>query len=234
MAHARQLLEPITRRVLFAAVWFLWPAFGASAQNMPGPPQPVPLPHPDLVPPSIPSPSPPLWLIISASVLGLLLLGLILWLLFRQPGGGAAAEAVPPLSRAQKRLQALLLECDTLPPDETAHRVSVILRDYQEGRYLVPAPYRTREELYEHGEFHTRDMIQKRFGPLATHSDRLAFAPAPVTKEEARVLVHDSIEALQQEAYYLTESQNSPPPLPAPPVAAPPALPQETTPPGSP
>lgn len=233
MTHARQLLGLYFARCASCVAVLLLVAFGAMAQNMPGVPQPVPLPHPDLIPPSIPAPGPPLWLIIGGSVVVLLLFALVIWILVKQPAS-SAAPATPPLSRAQKRLQELLLECDTLPPDDTAHRVSVILRDYQEGRYLVPAPYRTREELYEHGEFNTRDVVRKRFGPIATHSDRLAFAPLPATKEEARALVRESIEALQQEAYYLGESLNSPPPLPAPPAATPPPLPQATTPPASP
>jgi hypothetical protein len=207
--------------------------FEVTAQNMPGPPEPVPLPHPDLAPPSIPAPGGPLWLIIGGSAVALVLFVLLLWLLFKQ-SAPATTSSTPPLSRAQKRLQELLLECDTLPPDETAHRVSMVLRDYQEGRYLVPAPYRTREELYEHGEFKTRDVVRQRFGPIATHSDRLAFAPVPATKEEARALVQESLDALQQEAYYLAEPLKSPPPLPGLPAASPPPLPQETTPPASP
>jgi hypothetical protein len=224
--------SPLSHRFWQTAVWLLMPVCGAMAQGLPQP-KPVPLPHPDLVPPQIPPPGPPLWILIAGVALVLLLTAFVVWILFKKKKLVPEPQP-PPLSQAQKRLQALLLQCDALPPDETAHQVSVILRAYQERRYLIPAPYRTREELYDRGEFSVRGAARDRFSPIALLCDRLAFATVPATRAEARQLIQQSLDALQQESYHVTESRSAPPPLAADASVTPPPLPQEIRPPAAP
>jgi hypothetical protein len=101
---------------------------------------------------------------------------------------------------ARKRLGELLAECHSLPPDEVGHQVSVIVRDYQEARYAVPAPYRTREELYEKYTMTNNEKLRARFEPLAELCDRLAFAPAPSTAAQAEALIQSALDALDQES----------------------------------
>jgi hypothetical protein len=214
----------ILHRTFRMAVWLLMPVCGAVAQGLPQGPKHEPLPHPDVAPPSIPGPGLPLWLVIGVITLAVLLVALVLWFAFRKTVRPPALPP-PPLTQALKGLQALLLESDSVPPEETAHQVSVVLRHYQQRRYLVPAPYRTREELYDQGEFNVRGPAPARFKPIALLSDQLAFASVPATKKEARELVQQSIDALQQESYHVAESPKTPPPLPSAPLPPPPSIP---------
>jgi hypothetical protein len=77
----------------------------------------------------------------------------------------------------------------------------MIIREYQAARYAVPAPFRTREEIYEKTEALPGGPQRTRFAPLAMSCDRIAFAPSPTTPAEAEALVKSAVEALREEAY---------------------------------
>ncbi len=168
-------------------------------ESPPSPPKFTPLPHPDLPKPIITELGLPLWLIITGVVIALLLVATVIWLLLHR-GKAPIAPPALPLTRANQRLKELLAECQSLPPDEIGHRVSVIVRDYQAVCYAVPARYRTREELYENDKMPNSEMPHARFEPLAELCDRLAFAPAPSTTEQAETLIHSALDALDQES----------------------------------
>jgi hypothetical protein len=137
----------------------------------------------------------------------------------------APVEAVSPLKVALGRLDALEHELDHLTPDELAHRVSVILRDYLQARYGVPAPYRTTQELYGDSAIQAREGLRERFGPVAEFYDRLEFAPQPSTRADCTKLIEDAGRALRDEKRYNPSS--FPPPLQVA-RAAPPPLPTNT------
>lgn len=189
-----------TRDVAWTCLAFALTVPNLSAQSSP-PTQPklTPLPHPDLPKPILTDPGLPLWLVIVGALVALLLIAVVVWLLLHR-GHTPMQPPALPLARARKRLRALLAECHTLPPDEVGHQVSVIVRDYQEARYAVPAPYRTREELYEKNTMPHHEKLQARFEPLAELCDRLAFAPAPSTTAQAEALIQSALDALDQES----------------------------------
>lgn len=187
-------------------VWFLCAspfigAGGALAQLEPAGPTLTPLPHPELPKPAdLPQASPP-WLYILCGAAAAILFAVVIWMLFRSQAR-KAAPIVPPLTLAHRRLLDLLAAAGELDPSETGHRVSAIVRDYQMGRYRVPAPFRTREELYDRHEFAADDERRERFASVALTCDQIAFAPAPATRAEAESLVRSAIEALRREVFH--------------------------------
>jgi hypothetical protein len=169
--------------------WFL-------AQGQPAPSLP-PLPHPEKfeVPPVVEGP--PWWLYAGGLLLICALAGLVIWLLFRarKPATPAAPR---PWNRAMDALHQLRARADSQPHAETAHQVSEILRLYFWERYHIPAPFRTRRELFElEAPKASQRVVQ--YAPLAALWDELSFAPVPVTQEEALTLVNRAISHLQED-----------------------------------
>lgn len=172
-----------------------------TAQESPLPqPKLKPLPHPDLPKPILTEPGLPLWIVIAISLIGVVLIAVVVTLLLHR----RKASVVPPempLSRATQRLKQLLAECSSIPPDEVGHRVSVIVREYQQACYSVPAPYRTREELYKNSALTKDETLRARFEPLAEFCDRLAFAPAPSLTAQAEALIQSALDAMRLEPH---------------------------------
>ena len=187
-------------------VMFAWSGmiFSQQPPQQEGPGLP-PLPHPEIpTPPEFHPPQSP-WLIVGASVILLMFVGMVIWLLTAKRKTPAAPEE-SPVVEANRRLRSLLAECDQIPPASVAHFVSVILRDYQNRRYHIPAPFQTSEEIFRappasapgtSAERTTQHF--QRFEPLARIYDRLEFAPQIKTASEARSLVEDSIKAIREE-----------------------------------
>jgi hypothetical protein len=181
----------------------------------------IPLPHPQIAPPVVPPEPVSRWFLIAAVVSAIVLLALVVWLLLMRKST-AQVEAVSPLKVALGRLEALEPELDRLTPDEVGHRVSVILRDYLQARYGVPAPYRTTQELYGNSAIQAREGLRERFGPVADFYDRLEFAPQPATRADSATLIQEAIRALRDEKRYnpgsypppLNVARTTPPPLP--------------------
>ncbi len=161
----------------------------------------TPLPHPDIAQPAMLEPAVSAWMIAFASIGLLALLVLLLWLLFRKRVSLPPIQH-PPLKQALARLETLRTQVDQILPSEVAHRVSVILRDYQLGRYSLPAPYRTSEELYGNKATVERPEIKERFAPLSAIYDRIEFAPGSATKAESLELIDAATRALQEEKRY--------------------------------
>lgn len=189
---------------------FLWlmpfiAAGGALAQNEPAGPKLTPLPHPELPKPVEVAQASQPWFFILCGAVAAVLFVVVIWMLFRRQTRKAPPE-VPPLTLAHRRLLDLLNEHEELEPAETGHRVSVILRDYQMGRYRVPAPFRTREELYDLREFTADEERRGRFASVALTCDQVAFAPAPTTRMEAGSLVRAAIETLRHEVFHAEDA----------------------------
>jgi len=199
---------------LSSSVLLLLSATAAHAQlqlpNGAAQPQEEKLPFPDIPAPTLPAEAPPFWIFMSGGIALLLLAVFLIWLLFR-PSSGARKPPAPPLPEALKKLQELRTHLADLPPPEVAHRVSVILRVYQQRRYAVPAPYRTSEELYRSVSASLKAGVQERFGPLAEVYDRIAFAPLPTTPDDASRLIDAAQSALEKES---ANPVVMPPPLP--------------------
>jgi len=199
------------------AFFFVCSAAVALGQiQMPGGPKLTPLPHPDIAPPQIPEPGLPWWVYVAGGAFLIAFVALLLWLLLRR-SGSSGGPYVSPVKLALDKLATLQGQLDEVPPAEAAHRVSVILREYQEGRYAVPAPYRTSEELYHSLAPALKDGVQERFSPLAEIYDRLAFAPVPSTRSDAASLISAAQRALEEER---DASRFQPPPLPTAPDQA--------------
>jgi len=186
----------------------------AHAQAPQAPP-PQPLPHPELPPVPAPPVEIALWVWIVSSLLIALLLGLVLWLLLR-PRPLRPASPVNARQIALRALRTLHSESDSLPPPEIGHRVSVILRQYLENRYRIPAPYRTTPELFSPAAtvrpVATTGLLQLRpvptspppsivsqFAPLAEFWDQLSFAPSPATPAESRSLIELAILRIEED-----------------------------------
>ncbi len=181
-------------------------------------PEPIPLPHPDLAPPEVP-PAPVAWWLIALGIVAvLILLGVVIALLFRLRKE-VPRETVSPLKVALDRLEGMQWELSRLPPSEAAHRVSVILRDYLQARYSVPAPYRTSEELYSTQAIQAREGIRERFGPVAEFHDRMEFAPQPATLADCTKLMEEALQVLRDEKRY--SPSTTPPPIPKNPPSLP-------------
>jgi hypothetical protein len=178
--------------------------------QVPGEQDLVPLPHPQIAPPAVPPEPVSWWFPIAGGVAATVLGALVIWLLFMRKSD-ATTETVSPLKVALGRLEALQLELDRLTPDELAHRVSVILRDYLQARYGVPAPYRTTQELYGNSAFQAREGLRERFGPVADFYDRLEFAPQPASRADCAKLIEEAVQTLHDEKRYVPSSY--PPPL---------------------
>jgi hypothetical protein len=170
-----------------------------------------PLPHPEIAPPALPAEATSGWPLVLGGIVALGLLAVVVWLLFLRKSE-TTEQAMPPLKHALQRLEALRKLLDQLTTGEAAHEVSVILRDYLQARYAVPAPYRTSEELYNEAAIQARDGLRERFGPVAEFYDRLEFAPRTATRQDIEKLVEEAIKVLRDEKRYSPGAL--PPPLP--------------------
>jgi hypothetical protein len=192
--------------------------FLAQAPGQPQAPPLQPLPHPDL--PELP-PVPAeiaTWVWIVGGVITLIMLVLVLWLLLKPRPLRPQLKANPRTGTLQA-LRQLHSSVSTLPPPEIGHRVSIILRQYLEDRYHIPAPARTTPELFAKAsdlpptprvastgllEVHTVKSLAPvkvvaPFAPLAELWDRMAFAPLPATEKEALQLVTAAIQRIEED-----------------------------------
>jgi hypothetical protein len=172
-------------------------------------PKLTPLPHPEVAPPALPQEPKPILPIVGA-IFGVfvaltVLILLVIWRMKVRP-----PKLVSPATIAIKRLTALKAELSTLAPPEAAGRVSIILREFQEAGFAVPAPYLTSDELYHQPDGPLADAVRERFGPVADLYDRLSFARKPATKEEAEALIQTAMQAVSE--VKLVQAPPLPPP----------------------
>ena len=165
-----------------------------------------PLPHPDL-PPAREVASPPAWWVAWAiGAVVLLFLGIIVWLLLR-PKPAAHIPPRQPISSCLRALNELRGRVDFVPPAETSHRVSQILRRYLSERYAVPAISRTTPEIFNQlRDFQpgvpiprAQGVWKERFAPVAQWCDDLSFMPVPATTQAALALIDQTIAKVEEE-----------------------------------
>lgn len=190
----------------------------AQAPGQPQAPPLQPLPHPELPePPPVPAEI-ALWVWIVGGVIVFIMLALVLWLLLK-PRPQRPQVRPHPRAGTLRALRQLHGSVSTLPPPEVGHRVSIILRQYLEDRYHIPAPARTTPELFAKAaelpptprvastgllEVHTVKStapakVVAPFAPLAELWDRMAFAPLPATEREAAQLVEAAIQRIEED-----------------------------------
>jgi hypothetical protein len=161
-----------------------------------------PLPHPEIPSPPLMLSAMPLWLLGLIALGGLLLIGIILWLIFK-PKAFTPAAAERPVKQALKALAKLRADAPTLPPGHVGSQVSAVLRRYYLQRYGVPAPYRTSQELFPPGtapeEGRQRKQWRERFDGLAEIYDTLEFSSAPATVTDSQALIDTAIARLEEE-----------------------------------
>jgi hypothetical protein len=177
------------------------------------PPKLTPLPFPDVARPPLPAEPTPWLVVIGGGLLITGLVALLLWLLFKLPR--LSHPRPSPLARATALLEELKTHLGAMPAGEVSHHVSVILRDYMEGRYDVPALARTTPELYERNANALLNSLRERFSPVAAMYDRLSFAPQAASREDAASLVESALLVLRNEKSNLPAAISVPPPLPA-------------------
>jgi|688.fasta_scaffold14807_2 hypothetical protein len=182
--------------------------FQASAMlaQMPQLPAAPALPHPDL-PGAREVVSPPAWWMPWAmGLLILVFLAIIIWLLLR-PKPAAHIPPRQPLSSCLRSLNELRGRVAFVPPAETSHRVSQILRRYLSERYSVPAISRTTPEIFS-GLRHFEPGVpvpraegawKERFATVAQWCDDLSFMPVPATAEAALALIDQTIAKVEEE-----------------------------------
>jgi hypothetical protein len=151
--------------------------------------------------------SPPAWWV-AWGIGGLILifLGIIVWLLLR-PKPAAHIPPRQPLSSCLRALNELRGRVDFVPPAETSHRVSQILRRYLSERYAVPAMARTTPEIFsglrqfEPGVPIPRaeGVWKERFVTVARWCDELSFMPVPATPQAALALIDQTIAKVEEE-----------------------------------
>ena len=209
----------LSHRLWNVSLFMLLGAFALPLQaQRAAPPQAplTPLPHPEIAPPVVPPLAGPIWPVALSAVVGLLLLALVLWLLFRRKSH-AVKQPEPPLQRATALLKSLQGRLDGMSAGDAAHEVSVILRDYLQARYAVPAPYRTTQELYGNPKnAQAREDLRERFQPVAEFYDKLEFAPQPASRAECEKLIASALEVLHGEKPAAETPAKLPPPLPMP------------------
>ena len=174
--------------------------------QMPQLPAAPALPHPKL-PDALEVASPPAWWVAwSIGGLIMLFLGLIVWLLLR-PKPAAHIPPRQPISSCLRALNELRGRVDFVPPAETSHRVSQILRRYLSERYAVPAIARTTPEIFNDlRQFHpgvpiprAQGVWKERFAPVAQWCDDLSFMPVPATAQAALALIDQTIAKVEEE-----------------------------------
>lgn len=182
--------------------------FKASAvlAQMPQLPVAPGLPHPDL-PDAREVASPVAWWVPWAiGGLVLILLGFIVWLMLR-PKPAAHIPPRQPLSSCLRALNELRSRVAFVPPAETSHRVSQVLRRYLSERYAVPAISRTTPEIFSGlRQFdpgvpvpRAEGVWKERFAPVAQWCDDLSFMPVPATPEAALALIDQTIAKVEEE-----------------------------------
>lgn len=197
------------RAVLGVAAWLSLSAVSAQSVGPDGKleqgPPAQPLPHPELPPPLTVSAPLPWWLVALGALILLVLLGFIVWLLFR-PRAAVKTPLPQPLPIALRKMRELRAIAESLDPPEVGHRVSEILRQYYMGQYAIPAPFRTTPELFAEeapdgpGFLHGRRQLwRQRFSPIAGQYDEMAFAPTPSTRESALRLIDTALSKLEEE-----------------------------------
>ena len=187
--------------LLLAALWVLGAAPPYVAQEPPmGGQQPklMPLPHPEIGLPSVPAEAKPVGPVVAAVITAFLALAVLTWLLLRRSTVRPPALA-SPTKIALNRLIELRAESKKIPPAEIAGQVSIILREFQEAGFAVPAPYRTTEELYEGPQHAFEGVVKARFNPVAQVYDRLSFGAQPVTRTDALELIEKAMIAVSDD-----------------------------------
>jgi hypothetical protein len=159
------------------------------------------LPNPDIPPPPEIVTGMSMWLIVTLALVGILLTVLVGLLLFK-PKALATIVAEKPLRKALKTLNSLRNRAEGMPASVIAAEVSATLRGYYLGRYDIPAPYRTTEELFPEGveeQGQKRKQWRARFDGLGQVYDRLEFSADTVSQQEAISLLDQSISKLEEE-----------------------------------
>jgi hypothetical protein len=174
--------------------------------QMPQLPAAPALPHPKL-PDAREIASPPAWWVPWAiGGLVVIFLGIIAWLLLR-PKPAAHIPPRQPICSCLRALNELRGRVDFVPPAETSHRVSQILRRYLSERYAVPAISRTTPEIFSGlREFEpgvpiprAQGVWKERFAPVAQWCDELSFMPVPATAQAALALIDQTIAKVEEE-----------------------------------
>jgi len=195
-SFARNRVASILLPVGFALATGFGTRVLAQAKPPAGPP-PHPLPHPELPEPSVVTIGPPWWVYASVGLLVCALLGLVLWMMFR-PKKGVPPAPPRPWKQAMEAMRAIRGRAEAQPASSTAHEVSEALRRYFMDRYRIPAPFRTRRELFE-DLVPSKSQRLQRYAPLAELWDQLSFAPTPANHTEAVALVEKAIAHLEED-----------------------------------
>lgn len=147
-------------------------------------------------------PDPYAWVWPTAIIVGLLLIGLIVWRLYRRKKLPFQEHAVPPQAIAKEGLEASRRLLDEGRYKEFVNEVSRVLRVYIEGRFALRAPHLSTEEFLfeaERSDVLTDDW-QKLLGDFLFECDRVKFALANTEQPRMEKLYSTADQFIRQTA----------------------------------
>ncbi len=152
--------------------------------------QPQPTPDPatllrDIAPPVDVFPY-PVWMVVIAALLALILLGLLLWIIVKWCRRQAISPPLLPHERALQQLAEARAQAPTADPHQFGAQVSDILRAYIGQRYGLPATRQTSPEFLAAAADSPLFSDEKRaaLSTFLEKTDLLKFAHFEATSEE--------------------------------------------------
>jgi len=150
----------------------------------------------DIAPPVDYSLLPP-WVIVCLVLLGLILVGLIVWWVRRR--WQRPQPQLSPRERTLELLDRISREIDTLPPYQFSIRVSDILRRYVTEQYHLPVTRQTSVEflnaLAQASPFSEDE--KSLLEDFLNRCDLIKFARYDATKEDSRLLLEEATRFVQ-------------------------------------
>ncbi len=165
----------------------------------PNPTQPQPLPEiRDIAGPIDVFPY-PLWMVIVASILAAVLLGVLVWLVVRWIRRRPAGPPPTPRQAALRDLDALRGQLDRMPPHGFSVEVSDVLRTFITAQYGWKATRQTSPEFLASISETTRftDDEKALLANFLEHADLIKFADINATTDDSGELLRSAIAFVQ-------------------------------------
>jgi hypothetical protein len=161
----------------------------------------LPLPEiRDISPPVPVFPYPP-WMVAVAIVLGVILLGLIVWLVFRLVKRQQYGPPPAPREIALSQLEALRPEIVARDPRRFSDEVSGVLRTYLTKQYGLRAPQQTSQEFLESisGDNFFDSERQEVLSRFLEKCDLIKFARLEAGSSESEALLNQAFEFVRSD-----------------------------------
>ena len=162
--------------------------------STPAPGTPAPVEIKDIVPPVDVFPY-PLWMVLTAAGIALVVLGLLAWLLVRWLKRRPPPPLPTPRAVALRELESLRGQVQVMEPYAFSFAVSDVLRTYIGAQFRLHAREQTSPEflaeISKAGRFSDADRIL--IGEFLVHCDMIKFARIHATSEDSAKLLDSAI-----------------------------------------